>query len=191
MRRMLPMIWKAVPGLGLALVLPQSAPASAEPPKPAGQAAPARSTDSAFFIARGKNRNQVHYGVRVGEDCKPTGAQPVHAYWRMLEKGEGVTEPLLGIEGPAYGLKDTQQVEATPDGWRVRVWLRAHPDRPIDVTVAREQGRCAARASMKMDGTVAQIDRIFVKEKWPAGVAFVMLSGVAADGRSVRGVIRP
>lgn len=189
---MLPRTWRGVPGLCLALGVWPAAPALAGPPAPAGQASPARSADSAFFIARGKNRNQVHYGVRVGEGCKPTGDQPVHAYWRMLEKGEGVTEPLLGIEGPAYGLKDTQQVEATPSGgWRVRVWLRAHPDRPIDITVAREQGHCVARASMKMDNTVAQIDRIFVKEKWPAGVAFVMLSGVAADGHSVREVIRP
>jgi hypothetical protein len=166
------------------LVLCGAAPALAEAPQ-------GRGADSAFFIARGKNRNEVHYGVRVGEDCRPVGAQPVQPYWRMLEKGEGVTEPLLGIEGPAYGLKDTQQVEAQGEGGRVRIWLRAHPDRPIDITVQREGGRCVARATMKMGGTVAQIDRIFVKDKWPAGVAFVMLSGVSADGKSVREVIRP
>ncbi len=179
--------WK----LALALVLWGATPASAAAPAPAVQAP--RSADSAFFIARGKNRNQVHYGVHVGPDCRPEGAQPVHAYWRMLEKGEGVTEPLLGIEGPAYGLKDSQQVEALPGGagWRVRIWLRAHPDRPIDISVLREGGRCVARAVMKMDGAVAQIERIFVKEKWPAGVDFVMLSGVSADGKSVREVVRP
>jgi hypothetical protein len=185
--------WKMGAGLGLTLVLGGTAPASAEAPAPAPAVQAARGADSAFFIARGKNRNQVHYGVRVGPDCKPEGAQPVHAYWRMLEKGEGVTEPLLGIEGPAYGLKDSQQVEALPGGagWRVRIWLRAHPDRPIDVSVLKEGGRCVTRAAMKMGDAVAQIDRIFVKDKWPAGVDFVMLSGVGADGKSVREVIRP
>jgi hypothetical protein len=179
------------PGLCLALLGPISAGAG-----PAGQAAPAtkvqpsRDANSAFFIARSTNKNQVHYGVRVDGDCRPQGDKPVHAYWRMLEKGATATEPLLGREGPAYGLGDTQQVEATASGWRVHIRLRAWPDRSIDVDVFRENGRCAARAFTQMDGKVAQIERIFVKTAWPTGVDYVLLNGTGQDGRSLREVIK-
>ncbi|WP_223759727.1 DUF4833 domain-containing protein [Myxococcus sp. RHSTA-1-4] len=178
--------------LGLALLLGQG-PALAETAvkaAPAGSAMPARSADSAFFITRSTNKNQVHYGIQVDESCRPRGPQPVHAYWRMLEKGERHVEPLLGREGPAYGLADGQQVESTPSGWRVHVRLRAWPDRTIDVDVFRENGRCVARAWTRMDGQVAQIERIFVKAAWPSGVDYVLLSGTGADGRSAREVIR-
>ncbi|MCP3143536.1 DUF4833 domain-containing protein [Pyxidicoccus xibeiensis] len=175
-----------LPGLCLGLLSGQ-APALAEP---AGQAAPARAADSAFFITRSTNRNQVHYGIRLDGDCKPQGAQPVHAYWRMLEKGETAVEPLLGRELPAYGLGDVQQVESTPKGWKVHVRLRAWPERVIGVDVFRENGRCAARAWTQLEGRPAQIDRIFVKTAWPTGVSYVLLSGTGADGRSVKEVIR-
>nr|WP_246356930.1 DUF4833 domain-containing protein [Pyxidicoccus fallax] len=155
-----------------------------------GKIAPARSADSAFFIARSTNQNQVHYGVRVDEHCQPRGPQPVHAYWRMLEKGDKAVEPLLGREGPAYGLVDSQQVEATASGWTVHVRLRAWPDRTIDVEVFRENGRCAARAWTRMEGRAAQIERIFVKTAWPTGVDYVLLNGTGTDGRSAREVIR-
>ena len=181
-----------LPGICLALLLGQG-PAFAEPAvkaTPPARAVPARTTDSAFFIARSTNRNQVHYGVHVDEACRPKGTQPVHAYWRMLEKGEKNVEPLLGREGPAYGLGDTQQVEATPSGWRIHVRLRAWPDRSINVDVFRENGRCAARAWTQMEGRAAQIDRIFVKTSWPAGVDYVLLSGTGEDGRSAQEVIR-
>lgn len=175
--------WKA---LGLALLLGQG-PARAEPE---AMAAPTRSADSAFFITRSTNRNQVHYGIQVDENCRPQGPQPVHAYWRMLEKGEKDVEPLLGREGPAYGLADGQRVEALPSGWRVQVRLRAWPNRTIDVDVFRENGRCVARAWTRMEGRVAQIERIFVKTSWPTGVDYVLLSGRDADGQSAREVLR-
>ncbi|MFP2912894.1 DUF4833 domain-containing protein [Pyxidicoccus sp. 3LFB2] len=179
-------------GAGLALLLgiaPAFA-ASAGQAAPAVKASPARDAGSAFFIARSTNRNQVHYGIRVDGDCRPQGDKPVHAYWRMLEKGDKATEPLLGREGPAYGLGDVQQVEATPSGWRVHVRLRAWPERTIDLDVFRENGRCVARAFTLLDGKVAQIDRIFVKTSWPAGVDYVLLSGTGQDGRSLREVIK-
>lgn len=179
-------------GICLAVLLAHAATAAGAPPQgtPAGKALPARAADSAFFITRSTNRNQVHYGIRVDESCRPQGPQPVHAYWRMLEKGEANTEPLLHQEAPAYGLGDAQQVEATPHGWRVHIRLRAWPERLIDVDVFPEEGHCAARAFTVMEGKVAQIERIFVKTKWPAGVEYVLLSGTSVDGRSVREVIK-
>jgi hypothetical protein len=158
---------------------------------PAGTPAPARGVDSAFFISRSENRNQVHYGVRVSEDCRPQGTHPVHAYWRMLEKGPGETEPLLGLEGPAYGLADAQEVASTPTGWRIKLRLRAYSARPIELAVARENGGCATRAWMMVDGALAQLDHIYVRTQWPLGVDYIRLSGVRPDGRAVTELIRP
>lgn len=152
---------------------------------------PARGVDSAFFIARSENRNQVHYGVRVGVDCSPQGTHPVHACWRMLEKGEAETEPLLRIEGPAYGLADTQEVVSTPAGWRIRIRLRAYSERPIEIAVARENGVCTTRAWMMLDGALCQLEQIYVRTQWPIGVDYIRLSGVAQDGRAVSEIIRP
>ena len=183
--------WR-LPGICLALLMGPGL-VLAEPavkPGPAPGGTSSRSADSAFFISRSTNRNEVHYGIHVDQDCRPQGPAPVHAYWRMLEKGDKATEPLLGREGPAYGLGDTQQVESTPSGWKVHVRLRAWPDRNIDVDVFRENGRCVARAWTRVEGRAARIDRIFVKTKWPAGVEYVLLSGTDEEGRSAREVIR-
>ncbi|HEX8705495.1 MAG TPA: DUF4833 domain-containing protein [Myxococcaceae bacterium] len=157
----------------------------------AGSPGPGRGVDSAFFIARSENRNQVHYGVRVGVDCSPQGTHPVHAYWRMLEKGETETEPLLRIEGPAYGLADTQEVTSTSTGWSIRIWLRAYSERPIEIAVARENGVCTTRASILLNQELSQLDHIYVRTQWPIGVDYIRLSGVTQGGSAVTELIRP
>jgi hypothetical protein len=158
---------------------------------PAGSPLPARGVDSAFFITRSENRNQVHYGVHVDEECRPKGTHPVHAYWRMLEKGAKETEPLLALEGPAYGLMDAQEVLNTPTGWRVRVRLRAYSQRAIEIAVTRENGVCTTQTWMTLNGAVTQLDNIYVRTQWPIGLNYIRLAGVTSDGRAVSELIRP
>ncbi|PTL84386.1 DUF4833 domain-containing protein [Vitiosangium sp. GDMCC 1.1324] len=152
---------------------------------------PARGTDSIFFIAKSENRNQVHYAVRVDESCRPLGANPVHGYWRMFERGETVVEPLLGIEVPVYGLADTQLVESTPGGWRVQVRLQAFAQRPISIAISQENGRCVTRAWTKVGEETARLDHVFVRMAWPFGIKDVVLNGVGPDGQSVSEALRP
>jgi hypothetical protein len=168
-----------LPGITLLWLCGPSA-ALAEP------VASARSAQSVFFIARSENRNQVHYGIRLDGDCRPRGQQPVYVYWRMFEKGEREVEPLLGVEEPIYGLADEQQVESTPEGWRVRIILRAFANRPIDLAVTRENGVCTVQASTKVVGAVARLDHVFVQNAWPFGIDHLLINGVGADGRAVR-----
>ncbi|XXF79267.1 DUF4833 domain-containing protein [Myxococcaceae bacterium GXIMD 01537] len=156
----------------------------------AGPAPAPRGVDSLFFIARSENRNQVHYALRVGEDCAPVGTSPVHAYWRMFEKGPTAVEGLLGLEEPVYGLGDEQRVTATPEGWRVRVYLRSASNRPIEVAVSREEGRCVTRAWTKVAGEEVLVDHIFVQNLWPFGIGEVSLHATGQDGRAVRDTIR-
>ncbi|MBZ4330322.1 DUF4833 domain-containing protein [Corallococcus interemptor] len=145
---------------------------------------------SAFFLSRSENRNQVHYALRLDEACRPVGTHPVQVYWRMLERGPSEVEELLGVEQPVYGLEDPQQVEATDNGWRVRVRLRAFPSRPIDITAARVDGQCRLQAWTKLGDSVSRLEHVFVKTSWPFSVDFVRLDGVGPDGQPVHELIR-
>jgi hypothetical protein len=145
---------------------------------------------SAFFLSRSENRNQVHYALRLDEACRPVGTRPVQVYWRMLERGESQVEDLLGVEQPVYGLEDPQPVDATADGWRVRVRLRAFPSRPIDITTARVDGECQVQAWTKLGSSVSRLEHVFVKTSWPFSVDFVRLDGVGPEGQPVHELIR-
>ncbi|WP_434299173.1 DUF4833 domain-containing protein [Corallococcus exiguus] len=145
---------------------------------------------SAFFLSRSENRNQVHYALSLDEACRPVGTRPVQVYWRMLERGPSEVEELLGVEQPVYGLEDSQPVEATAEGWRVRVSLNAFPSRPIDITTARVDGKCQVQAWTKLGNSVSQLEHVFVKTSWPFSVDFVRLDGVGPDGQPVHELIR-
>ena len=147
-------------------------------------------SQSAFFLTRSENRNQVHYAVRLDEACRPVGARPVQVYWRMLERGASEVEELLGVEQPVYGLEDPQQVDTTAEGWRVRVRMRAFPSRPVDITTARVGGACQVQAWTKLGNSVARLEHVFVKTSWPFSVDFVRLDGVGPEGKPVHELIR-
>lgn len=153
-------------------------------------AEPTIQAPSAFFLSRSENRNQVHYAVTLDEACRPVGARPVHVYWRMLERGEAEVEALLSIELPAYGLEDSQQVESTAEGGRVRIRLRSFPDRPIDITTTQVRGQCSVQAWTRFGANPAQLVHIFVKTSWPFSVDFVRLDGVGAEGQPLSELIR-
>ncbi|MCY1041946.1 DUF4833 domain-containing protein [Corallococcus sp. bb12-1] len=147
-------------------------------------------SQSAFFLSRSENRNQVHYALRLDEACRPVGTRPVQVYWRMLERGASEVEELLGVEQSVYGLEDPQPVDATADGWRVRVRLRAFASRPIDITTARVDGECRVQAWTKLGNSVSRLEHVFVKTSWPFSVDFVRLEGVGPEGQPVQELIR-
>lgn len=108
---------------------------------------------SVMFVSKSENKNQVHYGIHLDAACHPEGAAPVYAYWRMLEKGPNVTEPLLAREERGYGVGH-QDVQ----GDTVRVTIRGLPHRPITIRVRREpSGACTATAQMTIDGLLARL----------------------------------
>ncbi|QSQ27260.1 DUF4833 domain-containing protein [Pyxidicoccus parkwayensis] len=165
--------------VALMAVVPLASAAEAPVPSP-----------SAFFLSRSENRNQVHYALRLDEACRPVGTRPVQVYWRMLERGESEMEELLGVEQPVYGLEDAQPVDATAEGWRVRVRLRAYPSRPIDITTARVDGECQVQAWTKLGNSVSRLEHVFVKTSWPFSVDFVRLDGVSPEGQPVHELLR-
>jgi hypothetical protein len=142
---------------------------------------------SVFFVAKSENRNQVHYGIAVDAACTPVGEAPVYAYWRMLERGPLAVEPLLAREIPAYGVAEQQVVSRDERGSRVRMALRAMPQRPITVEVSRRGSACTATAETMIGGSPASLASVFVQLRWPFGIAYLELAGRRDDdGRSLR-----
>jgi hypothetical protein len=145
-----------------------------------------RVVQSVFFIAKSENKNQVHYGIRLDEQCAPVGETPVFAYWRMLEHGPLATEPLLPRELRAYGLA-RQSAERGPLGGRVSVTLNAMPKRAIVIESAPGEGTCTAVAKAVINGIPATLTSVFVQLRWPFGVDHLEIAGHAiTDGRFVR-----
>ncbi len=146
----------------------------------------ARDVPSVFFVAKSENRNQVHYGVHLDASCAPVGAQPLYAYWRMLEHGPHATEPLLSREVPAYGIAEQRVLERTAGGGRVLIRLNALPGRAIVITTGGHDGACEASATTVIDGTRASLRSVYAKLRWPFGVDYLLLSGRSlADGRAL------
>jgi hypothetical protein len=141
---------------------------------------------SAFFISKSENKNQVHYAVRVDGTCKPVGPNPVRAYWRELERGPGVTSPLLEREQAAYGI-GSQKLQ----GGRVVVTLAALPSRPLTIETARgADGACHAWTHATIGGEDAQLWQIHVVLK-VLGIDSIVLTGWTwTDRRVVRETLR-
>ena len=143
------------------------------------------SLNSVFLVAKSENRNQVHYGVHVDQDCQVTGARPLYGYWRMLEKN-GAIEPMLSREIRAYGIDPVQRIEKNGETTTIETRLNAIPDRLLRVTVARKDGACSAEASMVIAGGDARLRLIYVRIGWAFGVDYILLRGSRRpDGRTV------
>jgi hypothetical protein len=139
-----------------------------------------------FHIAKSENKNQVHYGARVDEACRPLGNQPIYAYWRMRELGPTQTEGLLDREQPAYGIRAQQVLRRSPRGGRIRLQLRAWPDRPLEIEVLPSRTGCAARAYSEIQHQPAVLQSIYIQLGFLFSVRYAEVRGVSiADGRAL------
>jgi hypothetical protein len=139
-----------------------------------------------FTITKSENKNHVVYALRLNARCLPAGDAPIHPYWRLLEKGPFVTEPLLAREERAYGVA-RQSVAADV----VRMALRAMPDREITVITWRAGETCAAAAWVSISGTRARLLDVHVVLTWPFGVDHIVLNGVTRDRRALEEIVEP
>jgi hypothetical protein len=151
-----------------------------------------RDAPSVFFVAKSENRNQVHYGIHLDEACVPAGRDPLFAYWRMLERGPLVTEPLLPLEFGAYGVGEQHVLARGENGGQVSASLRALAARTITVDSRPQNGACLAVASTPIGGTPAVLTSVYAQLGWPFGVAYLVLAGRSlSDGREVRERVVP
>lgn len=140
---------------------------------------------SAFFVSKSENKNQVHYAVRVDDECVPMGPTPIWGYWRMLESGPAALEPMLPREQKGYGIGSQTVVARAADGGTVRLVLRALPNRVILVAVKKQGPGCVATSTTTVAGAPAHLFNVHVKLKWPFGVSYLLLQGRAVDDARV------
>lgn len=133
-------------------------------PVPASAGNERREIPSAFFIAKSENKNQVHFAVAVDAQCAPLGDAPVREYWRMLEKGPAVIEPVLPREQRAYGLASQAVLTRGASGGSVRITLNAVPGRPVTIrTLRASDGTCTFETRMTIASTWGRLQYIYVR----------------------------
>jgi hypothetical protein len=149
----------------------------------------AASPHSVFLIQRNKNKNEVHYSIKVDAQCRPRGDNPVENYWLRLEDGPTVEKPLKLLQQVGYGIKSQKVLD---DG--VLVVLRALPARPMKVVTASDGAQCSAAAYMTIAGEQAEFERAYVFAKdgfLMPEVKYVELFGKRTDGTPVEERIEP
>ena len=137
-----------------------------------------------FRIDKSENRNQVYYGARVDEACRPQGTSPVYAYWHMRERGPNVTEHLLEHEQQAYGIEAQQVLTRARHGGSVRVRLNAWPDRPITLELFPAANGCAARALLDIAHKPSVLQSIYIDIGFLFSINYAELKGVRIADRS-------
>ena len=160
---------------------------------PATAGAESSSDLSLFSISKSENRNQVVYAVRVDDACHPVGDAPVHAYWRMLEKGPVAMEPLLSREERAYGMVSQETALVAGTGDRVvRLRLRALPDRTIVVRTAKSSESCTATAVATVAATPVSLFNVHARLRMIFGLESLTLTGRATEsGVVLRETLKP
>jgi hypothetical protein len=142
---------------------------------------------SVFYVSKSENQNQVHYGLRVDDQCRPMTKEPVFAYWRRLKKGVRVDDPLVGPGRSVYGASEAQDVRRTANGWRVRIFVRAAKKVPIEVHVRKAADGCRATAFAIIRGETARLSYAFLQlARFGLGVKYLELVGFRTrDGARV------
>src|SRR5262245_17335361 len=78
-----------------------------------------------FAIGKNLDKNEVQYGVRLDEQCRPQSEEPMYAYWRQFEQGPEVTEDLNFLDKTAYGIKMQTVQLRSERGTKIVMTLRA------------------------------------------------------------------
>lgn len=102
--------------------------------------------------AKSTNRNEVHYGVKLDEDCQPIGNEPVFAYWRDFEKVPEVTDDLSAIERSLYGVRDQKVLARVPGESKILMSLKATPQRGIAIFVRKRDRKCMSESIATING---------------------------------------
>jgi Domain of unknown function (DUF4833) len=124
-------------------------------------ALPSRANDisSVFYVSKNDNGNQIHYGIRLNQNCLPEGSNPIYVYWIRANKTTG---NLLSVEEPAYGIS-SQSVA----GENVEVILNFFQARGIQKNISfrtskLNNGNCQTRAFTRINNSQKQLSNIHI-----------------------------
>lgn len=134
-----------------------------------------------FAIGKNLDRNEVQYGVRLDNQCRPESNEPVYAYWRQFEQGPNVTEDLNFLDKTAYGIKSQSIQLQTDRGTKIVMTLRATSERGIAVVVRKDGATCTAEALAFINNTPARLTRVYVHVAGFLSVDYIELIGTRLD----------
>jgi Domain of unknown function (DUF4833) len=119
----------------------------------------AENIPSTFFVSSNNNKNQVHYGMNLNQDCLPKGSKPVFAYWRMKN---GSTKNLSQEQRPAFDIA-TQSVSGDKVNISLRVFESRGMKKPITIqTLRTNDGICRAKALMVINEEPAELSNFYL-----------------------------
>jgi hypothetical protein len=108
-----------------------------------------------FFIERSKNKNLVHYDIRLTENSNLAEIKPVNVYW-ILENGR--REELNPIEKKyAYGIVHQEKLDQN----KFKVILAGL--KRLEIVVERMNG--SFRAMVSINGTESILEKIYIKSE--------------------------
>ena len=142
---------------------------------------PVQPLDSVIFLTKNTNNNQVHYGVNVDKQCRPTVEDSVYAYWRMLEEGPNQRDKLMFWEQPGYGVRQPEKVKLDTDSGSLALVIRGVPDHKIRLETFTSESGCGARAFTSISGEEALLERIDIHVSGWADVHKVEIHGISAS----------
>lgn len=132
---------------------------------------------SFMAIAKNSDANQVHYAIRLDEQCRATGTTPIFGYWRDADE-KHTLRWLSWIDKFAYDVKIR---ERKPTG--AIVFTIKGFQRPIEVVASRGgDGKCAAQALAVIKGAPAIVELVFAQVRSKFSVIWVELRGRALNG---------
>ena len=113
-----------------------------------------------FFIQRSKNKNEVHYQLRVDDHCRIASDKPVSAVWKLIEVSPEKTESLSVFDQIAYGV-----AQQTVDNNSVSFSLKALEQKRLKASAAPtpQTGTCAWVVHTDINGQPATLERIYVQ----------------------------
>ncbi|MBD2452341.1 DUF4833 domain-containing protein [Nostoc sp. FACHB-152] len=119
----------------------------------------AENIPSMFFVSSNNNKNQVHYGIKLNQDCSPNGSKPVFAYWRMKN---GSTKNLSQEQRPAFDIA-TQSILGDKVNISLRVFESRGMKKPITIqTLRANDGICRAKALMVINEEPAALSNFYL-----------------------------
>jgi hypothetical protein len=128
---------------------------------------PAWSTEVPLFaIQRSKNKNEVQYRLHVDDTCRIVSAEPVSAFWRLLQDSPEKTEPLTDVEHMVYGAAH-QHVAENWVSFALRPLEHFRPleQRRVKATAIYDPdtATCAPIVQTEIQAQRAALERIYVQ----------------------------
>jgi hypothetical protein len=139
-----------------------------------------------FFIERSKNKNLVHYDIRLTENSSLSDTRPVNVYW-ILENGK--REELNPIEKEyAYGIVHQEKLDEN----KFKFILAGF--KGVEIIVERMND--SFKAMVSINGRESILERIYVKSEerrtGPPKVLYIDLFGRTKEtGLPIRERIAP